>query len=73
MSSGATETRHDAVRLNVILSEMESCKDDSQQRSWALHEDEEVILEYLEELLSILVRITLNSKDNCIIKVYYQC
>ncbi|XP_076448361.1 NCK-interacting protein with SH3 domain-like [Babylonia areolata] len=45
---------HDAQRLSVIFSELTACKDDSQQRSWALHEDEAIIHEYLEELLSIL-------------------
>ena len=44
------------MRLEVIFSEMAACKDDSQQRSWALHEDESVITEYLTELVSILVR-----------------
>ena len=46
---------HDAQRLSVIFSELTACKDDSQQRSWALHEDEAIIQEYLQELLSILV------------------
>lgn len=45
---------HDAQRLTVIFTELTACKDDSQQRSWALYEDESVIHEYLEELLSIL-------------------
>nr|KAG5691816.1 hypothetical protein BaRGS_016628 [Batillaria attramentaria] len=47
-------TSHDAQRLTVIFTELTACKDDSQQRSWALYEDEAVIHEYLEELLSIL-------------------
>ncbi|XP_071961143.1 NCK-interacting protein with SH3 domain-like [Antedon mediterranea] len=46
----------DEERLQVIFSELTSCKDDAQQRSWALHEDESIITEYLEELLSILVK-----------------
>ncbi|CAH1784420.1 unnamed protein product, partial [Owenia fusiformis] len=48
------ESSHDAERLNVIFSEMAYCKDDSQQRSWSLHEDESVITEYLQELITIL-------------------
>ncbi|ESP03425.1 hypothetical protein LOTGIDRAFT_137389 [Lottia gigantea] len=44
----------DAQRLEVIFSELADCKDDSQQRSWALHEDEKIISEYLQELISIL-------------------
>ncbi|XP_063220969.1 NCK-interacting protein with SH3 domain isoform X2 [Bacillus rossius redtenbacheri] len=46
---------HDARRLRVVLAELASCKDDSQQRSWSLHEDEAVILDYLAELASILM------------------
>lgn len=46
---------HDASRLKVIFDELTSCKEDSQQRSWMLHEDEGVITDYLSELLSILV------------------
>ncbi|XP_077983692.1 NCK-interacting protein with SH3 domain-like [Glandiceps talaboti] len=48
------EGSYDAERLEVIFSELTSCKDDSQQRSWALHEDEAIILEYIQELTTIL-------------------
>ncbi|XP_038068583.1 NCK-interacting protein with SH3 domain-like isoform X2 [Patiria miniata] len=44
----------DKERLEVIFAELTDCKNDSQQRSWALHEDEAVISEYLEELTTIL-------------------
>lgn len=47
---------HDASRLKIIFNELTSCKEDSQQRSWMLHEDEAVIKEYISELISILVR-----------------
>lgn len=47
---------HDASRLKIIFNELTSCKEDSQQRSWMLHEDEDVIKEYIAELISILVR-----------------
>ena len=57
--SDIVESSQDATRLQVIFSEMAACKDDSQQRSWALHEDESVITEYLQELISILVRLML--------------
>ena len=50
------EDTHDAKRLKIIFSELTSCKDDAQQRSWMLHEDEAVIIEYVKELTSILVR-----------------
>ncbi|CAG9815594.1 unnamed protein product [Phaedon cochleariae] len=45
---------HDASRLKIIFNELTSCKEDSQQRSWMLHEDEDVIKEYIVELISIL-------------------
>lgn len=46
---------HDASRLKIIFNELTSCKEDSQQRSWMLHEDETIIKEYIAELISILV------------------
>lgn len=49
---------HDASRLKIIFNELTSCKEDSQQRSWMLHEDESVIKEYIIELISILVSIS---------------
>ncbi|XP_068171129.1 NCK-interacting protein with SH3 domain isoform X2 [Antennarius striatus] len=45
---------HDEQRLEVIFSDLARHRDDSQQRSWALHEDHAVIACYLEELLKIL-------------------
>lgn len=47
---------HDATRLKTIFTELSMCKEDSQQRSWMLHEDESIIIEYIQELISILVR-----------------
>ncbi|XP_043219401.1 NCK-interacting protein with SH3 domain-like isoform X1 [Amphibalanus amphitrite] len=44
----------DGRRLRVILEEMTSCADDQQQRSWQLHCDEPAIIEYLQELSTIL-------------------
>ena len=49
------EETHDARRLRVIFTELTSCKEDSQQRSWMLYEDETTIIEYIQELISILV------------------
>jgi hypothetical protein len=49
------EETHDARRLRVIFTELTSCKEDSQQRSWMLYEDETTIVEYIQELISILV------------------
>ncbi|XP_054834446.1 NCK-interacting protein with SH3 domain isoform X1 [Eublepharis macularius] len=45
---------HDEQRLKVIFADLARHKDDAQQRSWALYEDENVICCYLEELLRIL-------------------
>uniref|UniRef100_UPI0037E72E55 NCK-interacting protein with SH3 domain isoform X2 n=1 Tax=Semicossyphus pulcher TaxID=241346 RepID=UPI0037E72E55 len=45
---------HDEQRLEVIFSDLTRHRDDSQQRSWALHEDHALIACYLEELLKIL-------------------
>ncbi|XP_023375296.1 NCK-interacting protein with SH3 domain isoform X1 [Otolemur garnettii] len=45
---------HDQQRLEVIFTDLARRKDDAQQRSWALYEDEDVIRCYLEELLHIL-------------------
>lgn len=55
---------HDASRLKIIFNELTSCKEDSQQRSWMLHEDESVIKEYIIELISILV-----SRKFCVFKI----
>lgn len=48
------EGSQDAQKLEIIFSELSACKDDSQQRSWFLHEDEHSITMHLNELLSIL-------------------
>ncbi|KAJ3602898.1 hypothetical protein NHX12_030643 [Muraenolepis orangiensis] len=45
---------YDEQRLEVIFSDLARHRDDSQQRSWALHEDHALISCYLEELLKIL-------------------
>lgn len=51
----AIDETHDANRLKHIFKELTDCKEDSQQRSWMLYEDEHVITEYITELISILV------------------
>ena len=50
-----TVIRYDAIRLDEMFSELKMFKDDSQQRTWALYEDEAAVDEYLQEMLSILV------------------
>lgn len=59
VSKNCVDETYDASRLKVIFSELTSCKEDSQQRSWMLHEDESIIVEYIKELTSILVMITI--------------
>ncbi|ERL86629.1 hypothetical protein D910_04036 [Dendroctonus ponderosae] len=54
VDDGQIEQTHDASRLKIIFTELTSCKEDAQQRSWMLHEDETVIKEYITELISIL-------------------
>lgn len=46
---------HDAQRLRNLFSELADAKNDSEQRSWMLHEDEVDISNYLTELIRILV------------------
>jgi hypothetical protein len=51
---------YDAQRLRFLFSELTDCKNDSEQRTWMLHEDEYEIKRYLNELIKILVRISRN-------------
>lgn len=37
---------------------MREARDDSQQRGWAVRDDSEIISQYLEELIQILVRLS---------------
>ena len=46
----------DAAKLKELFLALTECKDDEQQRSWAVHEDEEMIMETISELNTILVR-----------------
>jgi hypothetical protein len=45
---------YDAQRLRIIFQDLADCKNDSQQRSWMLYEDETEITHYLTELVRIL-------------------
>ena len=53
--STVPEQHSDLERLKEILFEITECKDDSQQRGWAVHDDEKAISDLLEEMLQILV------------------
>ena len=54
-SSTVSSKHKDLQRLQEIFFEVAECKDDSQQRGWAVHDDEGAISGLLEELLQILV------------------
>lgn len=73
---------YDAERLRFVFNEISACKKDEQQRSWMLHEDEGIIIEYISELIQILTNADnkicrlIISQDNyeCIVMLvqYYQ-
>lgn len=46
---------HDARRLRAIFADLADCKNDSEQRTWMLYEDEDDIIQYIQELTGILV------------------
>lgn len=50
------ERSHDAQRLRIIFAQLADCKNDSEQRTWMLYEDEDDITRFLVELVEILVR-----------------
>ncbi|XP_061389219.1 NCK-interacting protein with SH3 domain [Musca vetustissima] len=45
---------HDAKKLQYIFSQLADCKNDSEQRTWMLYEDEDDIVQFLEDLIDIL-------------------
>lgn len=49
------EHTNDSQRLKVIFAKLSDCKNDSEQRTWMLHEDEAYIIRFLTELIEILV------------------
>lgn len=49
------EHTHDSHRLKLIFGQLAECKNDSEQRTWMLHEDEDYIVQFLTELIDILV------------------
>lgn len=49
------EHTNDSQRLKVIFAKLSDCKNDSEQRSWMLHEDEAYIIRFLTDLIEILV------------------
>lgn len=59
---------HDSQRLRNLFSELADAKNDSEQRSWMLYEDEADITNYLTELIRILV-----DADNVICRYELSC
>ena len=55
-SSRKLTNSSDMERLKEIFFQLQDVRDDSQQRGWAVHDDLNLIMEYLSELLQILVR-----------------
>lgn len=64
---------HDHVRIKELLDKITECKEDSQQRSWALHEDQHTILSVLEELLSILENAKASTCRHAVASDGYDC
>ena len=54
-TSEQLELSHDIIEMDSIFESIAECKDDSQQRSWHLHDDEYYIQNQLSRLLEILV------------------
>eukprot|EP01135_Chromosphaera_perkinsii_P008203 Nk52_evm25s1178 gene=Nk52_evmTU25s1178 len=46
--------QRDKQRLEVIFGELKYCKNDSEQRNWAVYDDSSIVEEYLVELSSLL-------------------
>lgn len=55
MSDEALEATHDWQRLKCIFSTIVDVKSNVEQLNWALHEDQHIIIEFLEELVTLLV------------------
>ena len=61
----------DLERLKEIFFQLQDVRDDSQQRGWAVHDDLKVIMDYLSELLQILVRFTLLREASSLNYLFY--
>ena len=53
--STSWEESGDGRKLVQLLEKLRECKDDDQQRSWALHEDEHMIITLITQVIDILV------------------
>jgi len=58
-STRKAEASSDLDRLRDIFFDITECKNDSQQRGWAVHDDQQAIMDLLEELLQILVSLAI--------------
>lgn len=57
----------DGQRLKLLFKKLKSCKNDFQQRNWAVHEDEHIISDYLKEVLSIAINADRNITKHVIL------
>lgn len=67
------EESSDYTKLQELFTELTAHKDDSQQRGWALHEDESIITGLLEELLSILENAKHSYSQRAVASENYKC
>ena len=51
----STTDNEDVQKLTSLLVKLTSCKDDAQQRSWHLHDDEGTVNEMLTQTMDLLV------------------
>lgn len=72
-SKDDVEESSDYMRLQELFTELTARKDDSQQRGWALHEDESIISSLLEELLSILENAKQSHSQRAVANENYEC
>lgn len=72
-SKDNVEDSSDYMRLQELFMELTARKDDSQQRGWALHEDEAIITSLLEELLSILENAKQSHSQRAVASENYEC
>lgn len=56
--SSMIDNTQDMARLFIITEDLDSVKNDAQQRSWELFDDQATIIEYLNELNCILVSVS---------------
>lgn len=61
----------DMINLKAVFKRLWYCKNDEQQRSWPVHEDEELITNTLDELLQILANANLTVSREAVCRDNY--